>query len=528
MRNTKTDYPKSYRLNNMIFFLIFLLGISLTYPVHAAESEFCRRTDLFPSQIENIQLDKKNKIGSFQFLTHENQLPLNTYFYLPSKHSVDSPIGFLIHDHNRDAKALIAEFAPIAERFNALIVAPEFSKRDFPKTMQFTFGVTNNGSVSDGQFHHSQWKQPYEFLYNELEHLFEGIKQKLNLDACGYFLYGHGAGAQFVQRMLIFSPESRVINAAAANADWYTIPSKGMGKNKNLFIPFGLQGSPIDKQSLTKSFNHKLSILVGEENTSPNDKAINKPALSQGENRYKRAIHFFETAQKQARKLNSPFNWRLAIVPKAEHNSKQISLSAAWYLSHHINQLPCLSSPQTAGKSLFISEILADPDKSLKGDSNHDGIRDAQQDEFIEILNVGKQAVCLTGWQLRNQNNLLHVFPIGTKLFPGKAIVVFGGGIPIGSFGNAIIQQANFSAALKLKRHGDGLFLSDNFGNHVKHLTWGDCGNKKCSAEHIQSDLAIGQSIVRSKKQPTLWQPHSTITPGRHFTPGLRIDGKPY
>jgi len=510
-------------------FLIFVLTC-LADLSFALDTEFCRRTDLFPSQLLNIERQKNSGFGKFQFKTHVDEHKLNAFFYLPSQLTPDSPVIFVMHGTKRNAETYLKNFAAIAERYNAVAIAPEFSKKYYPKSIHYSLGVAKKKTISGGKYRAKQWKEPYEYLYNEIEHLFEGVKQKLNLDACGYYLYGHSAGGQFIHRMMTFAPNSRVIRAVAANSGWYTLTDSGKGKNKNLYMPYGLQGSPINDESLRQTFAHDLTILVGENDikTPEEDKYVRKTkqAMQQGENRYERAMNYFKVAQNKAKQLKTDLNWRLGVVPKANHSSKKMALSAAWYLIHDRSIKPCISSKKDKVKALQITEILADPTKTIKGDANNDGHRDSQEDEFIELVNQGKNNICLSGWSLADHDKTRHVFPTGTLLEPGQALVVFGGGIPTGQFGSAQIQWANFSKKLSFSNQGDGIKIHDSYGTLVKHISWGDCGKHQCAAEHINQDLGLGQSITRSPKNQQ-WVPHNTLSK-KLFSPGTHANGKAY
>lgn len=93
-------------------------------------------------------------------------------------------------------------------------------------------------------------------------------------------------------------------------------------------------------------------------------------------------------------------NWRLNVIPKASHNFREVMASAAWYLFATADEKPCESSDSDVANNLRVDEIHADPAVGAKGDANHDGIRDSQDDEFVELRNHGAQPLCLTGWTL--------------------------------------------------------------------------------------------------------------------------------
>ena len=76
---------------------------------------------------------------------------------------------------------------------------------------------------------------------------------------------------------------------------------------------------------------------------------------------------------------------------------------------------------------IAITEILADIPSGSPGDANGDGDTDSADDEFVEILNKSGAPLDMSGWSLRDRSEERHLFPAGTVLPSGCAIVVFGG-----------------------------------------------------------------------------------------------------
>ncbi|MDG2487933.1 MAG: lamin tail domain-containing protein [Roseibacillus sp.] len=107
--------------------------------------------------------------------------------------------------------------------------------------------------------------------------------------------------------------------------------------------------------------------------------------------------------------------------------------------------------------NLVINEFLSDP-PNPGGDANRDGTLDTSQDEFIEFLNVSDEAFDLSDYEIHDGVGMRHVFSSGTLLAAGRAIVVFGGGSPVGAFGGSLVQIAS-SGLLGLNNSGDTIFL---------------------------------------------------------------------
>ena len=122
--------------------------------------------------------------------------------------------------------------------------------------------------------------------------------------------------------------------------------------------------------------------------------------------------------------------------------------------------------------SLLLNEVLYDPSNSgLDGDANGDGEYVHNEDEFVELVNVSNSNLDISGYEFYDNTNLMsgmpnHVVPSGTILPSMKAYVVFGGGIPTGDFGGAIVHTASASV-LNLNNSSDTLTIKNDIGETV-------------------------------------------------------------
>lgn len=171
----------------------------------------------------------------------------------------------------------------------------------------------------------------------------------------------------------------------------------------------------------------------------------------------------------------------------------------------------------TPAPALVINEILADPD-TFTGDANGDLVVDAQDDEFIEIVNATGATVDLSGWRLEDRFYLRHIFPSGTLLADGCAVVVFGGGKPTGIFGGSVVQTASTG----------GLYLN----NDEESVTLFDTDRTPVAAYAYGLEADNNQSLTRNPDitGPEPLEQHATIpaSNGAAFSPGVRLDGTPF
>ena len=70
---------------------------------------------------------------------------------------------------------------------------------------------------------------------------------------------------------------------------------------------------------------------------------------------------------------------------------------------------------------LIINEVLYDPPAGDEGDANGDGTREAQEDEFIEFVNLGG-TLNISGYSVHDNAQERHVFPVGT-IIDRKSVV---------------------------------------------------------------------------------------------------------
>jgi len=178
---------------------------------------------------------------------------------------------------------------------------------------------------------------------------------------------------------------------------------------------------------------------------------------------------------------------------------------------------PTLTPTPTPAPALVINEILADPD-STHGDANGDLYVSQLDDEFIEIVNATGATIDLSGWRLEDWDTLRHIFPEGTLLADGCAVVVFGGGTPTGGFGGSIVQVAS-TGSLYLNNDEERVTLFDPSHHPVAAVPYGLEGDNNQSLTR-NPDVTGLEPLVQ----------HATIPAanGALFSPGVRLDGMPF
>jgi hypothetical protein len=162
---------------------------------------------------------------------------------------------------------------------------------------------------------------------------------------------------------------------------------------------------------------------------------------------------------------------------------------------------------------LVINEAHADPHASL-GDANCNGTVENQADEFLEIVNVSADTLILDGVTLADLIGVRHTFPAGTRLQPGKAVVVYGGPAPACTFAPGNLMMAASSGQLALNNTNETVTMA--------------LGTTTLATVSWTNEASADQSITRNPDLTGGFVQHTTVAPGLRFSPAARVDGTPF
>ncbi len=165
---------------------------------------------------------------------------------------------------------------------------------------------------------------------------------------------------------------------------------------------------------------------------------------------------------------------------------------------------------------LIINEVLYDPSNTLlEGDANGDGFYDQTQDEFIEFVNIGTTSLNLSGYQIWDDTligTLVYTIPNGTIIPPQGALVVFGGGKPVGLFGGALVLADTGVSGLSLNNSGEVIVIKDSSGKTILIFNSDALSNNP------------NESYTRNPDLTGAFVQHTTVNISK-FTPGRKVNG---
>lgn len=273
--------------------------------------------------ITEITPIKNGKDSYVMYAFKENKKKsIRVWTYKPQTWKNKDKIVFVMHGGGRNAEDYLNAWIEIANENNLLLIAPEFENKfakyitnDYQEGNLFTFFGTKNPKK--------------EWAYTVIENIFDHIKLVNDITNEYYDIFGHSAGGQFVHRMVMFLPESRIGTAIAANAGVYSFP------NENLAFPYGLKNAGIDVNSnIQKAYNKKLIILLGELDNDPGLGTFRTTdlAMIQGLNRLERGTNFYNANRELKNGKNWEFNWRIDTVNNVGHDYIKMSKNAVEWL----------------------------------------------------------------------------------------------------------------------------------------------------------------------------------------------------
>jgi len=300
-----------------IYLLIigFLFSTSLTFDLKAQIS--------IPQglSLDSVTMDYFHSINKIQ----------SFHCYKPTTYNpLTSPVIFAIHGVGGNGAIIIGDLIDIAERRQALIIAPNFAQS----------GFTGLSYHQEPTYLYVDYDKSCYVLGSSTEILsviYKHVLQRENRTSIPSYLVGFSAGAQFVSRFMWLRqayPDSIPIQmAVSANAYSYSFPTDTFLGTTMYWLcgtVMPTQFGPSDcfevsnfyswncNEHIIQYYNENYGVLIGTADVSP---IFNMGCFAiTGNNRYERAQTFYNFADSNAITRGTTLNWEYREVPGVGHD----------------------------------------------------------------------------------------------------------------------------------------------------------------------------------------------------------------
>jgi len=313
--------------------------------------------ELFP--VSDLSLQAEHiQTGSGFFLLESKMgaesRDIAIFYHKPQHFTPDSRIMMVIPGTGRSAESYRDAWVEESEAHDLLILSPMYPDRYYPFEAYHLGGIIENANfesqveyventhfaiLNEDSLSFTFNPNPEEWIFRDIDRIFDAVKVALNLTQHNYDIFGHSAGGHILHRMALFGHNTQAERIIASNASSYTVP------NDSVDFPFGIKDAPIDQQLLERAFRKKLILMLGEldnENETSGVFLRSNSADRQGLHRLARGKFFFEQAEQIAQELDVVFNWELVIVPGVGHDHELMGNAAAEICMIIINNQPCI------------------------------------------------------------------------------------------------------------------------------------------------------------------------------------------
>lgn len=222
----------------------------------------------------------------------------------------DGPLFIIQHGVNRNADEYRDNSITLARTFRAVIAAPAFDKAQFPTEAYQRGGITREGVAQSEE----------EWTFQHIAHVVEEMRKRTGRPDMPYYLIGHSAGGQFLNRLSAFLP-GQARRIVSSNPGTLIFPTRSM------HFPLGFGGLPeaLSSDARLKGYlAAPLTLYLGTADTGAANLDQTPEAMRQGATRIERGRACFAMGQALAAEKGWPFGWTLVEAEGVGHDSKSM------------------------------------------------------------------------------------------------------------------------------------------------------------------------------------------------------------
>ena len=264
-------------------------------------------------------------INIFEYYDKTRDYNMNVFSYIPKGNKEDMKIIFVMSGCLRDALNYLKNWIEVADKYNYIIVAPEFDKD------HYSIAEHEYGNLIDIEYDYSSQdiyipymkygktiKDKSEWIYDIIDNIYLKFIKENTLKNDGFIIFGHSSGAQFVHKYLMLGDSKYCKLYLAANAGLYTF------FNEEKDYPYGIKNLNEYKNIIDKSLSKKAYIMIGDQDITTDDLNHMEEDKEEGLTRLERGTNYYNIAKEYSNKNNIDFNWNLIIMPNVNHDNKKV------------------------------------------------------------------------------------------------------------------------------------------------------------------------------------------------------------
>ncbi len=222
------------------------------------------------------------------------------FLYVPDSVGRSPEILVAVHGISRNAEDYASLFAPYAEEYGVIVVAPYFPREVFRDYQRL--GRTGLGRRAD---------YTLQAIIDDVRSKFPGARPAINL-------FGFSGGAQFAHRYAMAHP-GKVNRVVIGAAGWYTFPDLAEG------FPYGIRPSRRLYQTYFNPHDFlevPMHVIVGSEDGNRSGSLNTAPQINrqQGFTRLERAYSWVSAMQETAIRKGYEPRVSLEVLPGARHS----------------------------------------------------------------------------------------------------------------------------------------------------------------------------------------------------------------